>query len=491
MNARRLALAFTSLIAISACGGLTGAFAVPTGTKPFDLLVVPPPDSGLPPALLPSSKITTQGLDIALSAGHEFRGTVVDTSSNGIAQVQVRAVLKAAGVDVVTTTDTAGRFTMALSDGLYDVYLVPPGALGPGTQSYPPLTLRDFAIAGAAVTSNYVMTPGYAVTGHVYAPGSGVNLQGWHVSATDAAGDPSSFADSNALGFFIQVATTGGWTLSLVAPAGSSLPSVSLPIVVGPGPNVDDYAFPASVQTSQLTGPISGDGTHPITGTKIRAKALLPSGDASTWTFDQSVTADSSGAFAMSVPKGTSYTVIVDPGYASPYSHVTQTALDLSADHALALSLPAKTPVTGSAANAGSPVAGAKVQLIAADGVPYEWDALTAADGSWQIPASASGGTGVDLGDYQLVVLPPSDSGYVRVATAESVTTTQTSFQSTPPAGARVVGRILDPDHKAVANAFVAPLDPGAGLVPEPHVGAAEPITDGSGGFTLTVPVSP
>jgi hypothetical protein len=491
MNAlsRRLGLLGAAAILLAACnGGL--AFDPGTTPVPFDLLVAPPIASTFPTQLVPNVSAADGRFDLHLD-DHSFGGQVVQavgTNFEGVQGASVSVLLKGTDVTFATVTGSGGTFALPIADGLYDVKIVPPEPLAPRV-------FHGVTVAGGPISKSYVVSPGLTLQGTISSP-SGTILQGWRVSARKSApdetdGDPSSSTTTNQLGFHVYLESTGSWVLTLLAPLGSTLPSVKTTLALA-GSTTYHYQFPSGFPQSAINGVVGHTGpAESFVGTTVRVHGTPPGdpGDPTvSFFFDQRVTADTNGIFAMSVPAASGYAVTIEPPLTSLYSHLPLSGIDATSPIALVppqTNLVPKVTARGRTVDPnGQTVGGVTVDLRAADDTLVEYLTRSGGDGVWSLG-------GIDVGSYTVTGLPAPGSGYVRGGLPKQIDNAISNLDVTVAPGFRVSGRVLDPDGNPVAGALVRALDPSSspnGV--ETEIGSDFAISDADGGWTLTVPLA-
>lgn len=486
MNRRLLQpiLLLATATVLAACAGTYGA-GDEGETVVVDLLVVPPSDSGLPPQVKRNvdwSDVQDGTYDIDLTEGASFLGHVLDTAGQPIANAAVRITMRGPGLDKVVFSTEAGAATAKLGSGTYDVEVTPDRGTHP---TLPPRIFREVVIpeSGADVAMNLVMAPGHKIRGQLLGP-SGMNLEGYRISARSAAADdPSTYADSTIAGFEIYVSSTGNWIVQVTPPNGSSNPVARKTVAVDGEENVPIQYPP--FQTYQLTGAVTPAGGGPVpagfAGIPVRARAQIPSADPdATYYFDQKTYADAAGLFSLDVVPGT-YTVSIEPGIDLAYSHRVIEGVEVTNTVNIAPTLTQLYPVVDVGgqvlSESGDGTADARVRLVAADGSAYQFSGRTDGAGRYLLP--------MDIGEYAVTVLPAPGSGLVRQSASAAIDgeTHDLDFVLAP--GHVVRGRVRSQSGDPVADATVTALQAGGTQA----VGSGESVTNADGGWTLTVPV--
>lgn len=484
---RSLALAALSGAVVSACASLAGAPDAGS-TVPVDILVVPPSASGLPAQVVrdvPWIEMQDGIYDLPLTRGSDFSAVVATTGGQPLANAAVRITLQGAGTDTVVFTNAAGLITLPLGSGNYDIEVTPDRDADP---TIPPRVFRDVTIAegGGPVDTELAMPSGIKIRGTVIAGGGAV--VGWRVSARNALDDsPSTYADTTLAGFEIYVSSTGSWLVQMTPPNGAGQPIAKTPVEVA-GETTFAFTYPAFAQHT-LSGTLSpADGATGVDlgGVAVRARATLvgPDGDEAVYSFDQRTFTDALGTFSMPVLQGI-YTISIEPGLDVDYSHRVLTAVDIQSDTLLPLTQTQLFPTVAVAGRVtggdGAPTPEAQVRFFAADGSAYQFSGRTDAEGRYTVQ--------MDVGDYDVIVLPAPASGHVRHATSASVDTVTTGLDFTVDVGHEVRGRVRgpDPDRNAIPNATVMALDPETAA----PIGSADSVSDDGGAWALTIPVYP
>ena len=479
-----LAAALGAVVACAA-GSLQGE---PGSTVPVDILVVPPSVSGLPAQLIrdvPWVDLQDGTFDLSLTRGSEFSAIVATTGGQPLGNAAVRVTLQGAGTDKVVFSNADGLIALPLGSGNYDIEVTPDRITDP---SIPPRTFRDVTIGegGGPVSTDLTMLPGIKIRGTVISGGGAA--VGWRVSARSQADDaPSTYADTTLAGFEIFVSSTGSWMVQITPPNGAGQPIAKVPLDVA-GETTFGFTYPAFAQHS-LSGTLSpADGALGIdlSAVAVRARATLvgPDGDNASYSFDQRTFTDSLGAFSMPVLQGV-YTISIEPGLDIAYSHRVLSLVDIQSDTLLPATQTQLFPTVAVAGRVsggnGEPTPDAQVRFLAADGSAYQFSGRTDPDGRYMVQ--------MDVGDYDVLVLPAPQSGHVRHATSTTVNTGVTDLDYTVDVGHEVHGRVRGPDPEAsvIPNATVLALDP----VTAAPIGSADSVSDAGGEWALSIPVYP
>lgn len=484
---RKLALAAVLGTVVSACAGLDLG-REPGSTVPVDILVVPPSASGLPAQVIrdvPWVELQDGNYDLALTPGSEFTAVVATTGGQPLVNAAVRITLQGAGTDTVVFSDALGSISLPLGSGTYVIEVTPDRDTDP---TIPPRMFRDVVIAegGGPVNTELTMPAGIKIRGTVVANGGAV--VGWRVSARNAVDDgPSTYADTTLAGFEIYVSSTGSWLVQMTPPNGAGQPIAKIPVQVD-GETTFSFSYPAFAQHT-LSGTVSpADGATGVDlgGVAVRARATLvgPDGDSAVYSFDQRTFTDALGAFSMPVLQGV-YTISIEPGLDVEYSHRVLSAVDIQSDTLLPVTQTQLFPTIAVAGRVtggdGAPTPEAQVRFFAADGSAYQFSGRTDGEGRYTVQ--------MDVGEYDVLVLPAPDSGHVRHATSTSVDSAVTDLDFTVDVGHEVHGRVRgpEPERAPIANATVMALDPETAA----PIGSADAVSDDGGAWSLSIPVYP
>lgn len=334
------------------------------------------------------------------------------------------------------TTDAAGLFTVVgLQNRSYDVEYRPnAGAPWCGH-------LEVTNVAGATNVGDIVLQPGFVVAGTARTE-AGLGIAGANVNVYDGSGaklfTPHDGTDLN--GAFQVTVPAGTWDVRVLPPVGALLVPRELRDVV--------VAAPTNL------GPLTLRTAHQVTGSVVDANSSVPIGATRITAHDaltrepivlQADTASTFGTFTLLLPYG-----IVDLQFDPPVGN-THLARELHGAFVLGptnlgqIRLPNGVLLSGTVTGPGGPVAGADVDVFAADGSKvYTPHDLTAANGTFAVPVPAGG-------SYRVRVEPPAGSGLVGTFGAPLSVTTATNVGALQLlAGVLVSGTITGPQGPEV-----------------------------------------
>jgi len=402
----------------------------------------------------------TDGVDVndiaipLLKGSEQIFGTVLFSNNEPItdAEVVANTTINSVNYSVITYTDLSGHYSLALTDGTWQVSIITKTGLN--------LNPQNIVVNGASEAANFTEpVANFAQSATAYLIGTviegGVPVSGVTIHGYDANGD-YDFTNSAADGTFSLGVIGGDWTLYF----SSSDENLILPNSFGPynvtnGTNITNIAVPALAVTEQISGTVLDLNGQASVGATVTATTTINSINYSVNTFT-----DGSGHYSLGVANGTWQINVGDSGFNPPSRQVVVSGSNQTAN----FTETATAALIGSVTLNGNPVSDV---VIHGGDFNNDFDNTTSAvdgtfslgviSGDWTLTFSSSNPNlilPIAFGPYTVTNTGVSNIMVPVLAATEQISGTVFGFNGQASVGAQITATTTINDVSYAVNTF-------------------------------------
>jgi protocatechuate 3,4-dioxygenase beta subunit len=405
-------------------------------------------------------------------------GVVMDKQGNPIPDVLIVAKDTLTGVEVDSATSNAsGAYAMSVPPSTYNLIVTPPPESGFANTTIPNVEVTtDIAIDIVLVPAALVTFSGELLDrdGNPI-PDQKVILSGDGIhEKEDLTDDQGLFSIQVPPGFYSLVLYAGGYA--------TNVPSW---FWLGKGINLTEDTFVTFIlQNRYLTGKVIDPEGNPVANVSISDVSGSTAFDDFSGSFQSWTTSDSEGNFNVTVFTSPSVSLKATPPPESPYGPVMVTAIDLTEDTSITITLVQTVTFSGELLDRdGNPIPDQKV-ILSGDGI-HEKEDLTDDQGLFSIQ--------VPPGFYSLVLYA---GGYATNVPSwfwlgKGINLTEDTFVTFILQNRYLTGKVIDPEGNPVANVSISDVSGSTAF--DDFSGSFQSWTtsDSEGNFNVTVFTSP